>query len=277
MEKMVWINGEPCHDISVMDRAVQYGDGLFETIAVIVGKPRQWQRHMARLTRGCAALQLPVPDLKQLLQEAQQLCREAPSRAVLKLIISRGGGGRGYRFPTKVAPTRILSRHPWPDYPAVHHQEGVMLTLCKTPLGLNPALAGVKHLNRLEQVLARNEWHGSDIQEGVMLDTQGHVIAGTMSNLFIVEGDTLITPDLSGCGVSGIMREMILELAQQLAIPTRIEVLELARLRAASACFVTNSLIGLWPVRRLDDINYAPGEITGEITQGLINALSQHH
>jgi len=269
---MMLINGETTALLPVSDRGLQYGDGLFETLAVIDGEPRQWRRHMARLAKGCRALQLPLPDSDLLLAEAIQLCRDE-SQAVLKLIITRGSGGRGYRYADEIGATRILSIHPWPDYPSHYYQQGATLTLCETPLGINPRLAGIKHLNRLEQVLARNEWRGSDIQEGVMCDVEGNVIEGTMSNLFIIEGERLITPDLSLCGVEGVVREAVLEIARQCAIQTSIELVSVERLKAASACFITNSLIGLWPVRRLDDINYAQGEISQDLIQTLKAAI----
>jgi len=264
------INGAFSDALPASDRGLQYGDGLFETIAIIDGKPRQWQAHMARLASGCEALQLPRANEELLRDEALQLTKHTAT-AVLKIIITRGSGGRGYRFPAETAPTRILSIHPWPDYPATYAQQGIAITLCKTRLGCNPALAGIKHLNRLEQVLARNEWQGDDIQEGLMLDHQGYIIEGTMSNLFMVEDDRLVTADLSQCGVKGVMRETVIALAQQHKIPVQIEPINTDRLKAAPACFVTNSLIGLWPVRQLDDINYE----RSKITQDLIELLSE--
>ncbi len=270
---MMLINGEFNDLLPATDRGLQYGDGLFETIAIIDGKPLQWQAHLARLFNGCEALQLPSPDGELLLKEALQLA-EDNLKAILKIIITRGsGGGRGYRFPAEAAPTRILSIHPWPDYPATYYQQGIAVTLCKTRLGCNPALAGIKHLNRLEQVLARNEWQGDNIQEGLMLDQQGHIIEGTMSNLFMVEGDRLVTADLSQCGIKGVMRETVIALARQHKIPVQIEPINIERLMAATACFVTNSLIGLWPVRQLDDINYEHSKIT----QDLIELLSEQY
>lgn len=261
------INGEPSDLVAASDRGLQYGDGLFETIAVIDGKPRLWERHMARLANGCDVLQLPPPDIELLLREAQQLCGDR-SRAVLKIIITRGSGGRGYRFPEAMTPTRIVSLHPWPDYPVSYYTHGIAAALCRTRLAVNPTLAGVKHLNRLEQVLARNEL-GDGLQEGVMRDLDGNVIEGTAGNLFIVEEGQLVTPTLSRCGVSGVMREVVLEQARQLTIPAAIEAIDLPRLRNASECFVTNSVIGLWPLYRLDDINYSQGIVT----TSLLNAL----
>ncbi|VAW84877.1 Aminodeoxychorismate lyase [hydrothermal vent metagenome] len=268
------INGIATELLHASDRGLQYGDGLFETIAVVDGEPQLWAAHIARLTTGCEALQLPPPDNELLLQETRQLCAEI-DKAILKIIITRGSGGRGYRFPETVAATRLLSVHPWPDYPRRHYQHGITAMVCDTRLASHSALAGIKHLNRLEQVLARNEWQGSDIHEGLMLDSHGNVIEGTMSNLFIIEGDTLITPRLNECGINGVMRETVLALALQLNITTRIESVSLARLKAASACFVTNSIIGLWPLRTLDDITYQPAKITQDLIQDLIRALGE--
>ena len=265
---MMLINGVVTDQLAASDRGLQYGDGLFETIAVIDGRPQLWDAHIARLTLGCEALKLPLPDSALLLKEAQQLCDES-TPAVLKVIITRGSGGRGYRFPEPVDATRILSTHPWPDFPCSHYQQGITMMVCNTRIGSNPALAGIKHLNRLEQVLARNEWQDSDIHEGVMFDVDGNVVEGTMSNLFMVEGDTLITPSLSKCGINGVMRETVLALAAQLGITTRVEAIPLARLKAASGCFVTNSIIGLWPVRTLDDITYQQGKISKDLMQAL--------
>lgn len=261
------INGREMDSVTATDRGLQYGDGVFETIAVIDGEPRLWQRHMARLAHGCDALQLPPPDVELLLYEATQLCCHQ-SHAVVKIIITRGSGGRGYRFPESIEATRIVSRHPWPGYPASYYSDGITAALCNTPLGINPALAGIKHLNRLEQVVARNEL-ASAVQEGVMCDLDGNVIEGTSSNLFMVEAGTLVTPDLSRCGVRGVMRETVIELAQQCSIPVVVDAIALPRLRNATECFVTNSLIGLWPLQQLDDINYSQGAVTTSLLQAL--------
>ncbi|MBL1261697.1 MAG: aminodeoxychorismate lyase [Thiotrichaceae bacterium] len=271
---MMLINGIVTDLLPASDRGLQYGDGLFETIAVVGGEPQLWAAHMARLTTGCDALQLPRVAHELLLREARQLCVKH-KKTILKIIITRGSDGRGYRFPENVAATRLLSVHPWPDYPPAHYQHGIAAMVCDTRLASYSALAGIKHLNRLEQVLARNEWRGDDIHEGLMLDHHGNVIEGTMSNLFIIEGDTLITPQLNECGIRGVMRETVLAQAAQLDITTRIETVSLARLKAASACFVTNSIIGLWPLRTLDDITYQPAKVTQELIQDLIRALSE--
>jgi len=206
------VNGQDIDTVSALDRGLQYGDGLFETLPVINGRPLHWQRHMQRLIHGCGRLGIPLPDVTALTIEAQRLC-VGRNRAVLKLIVTRGSGGRGYRCPEHPAPTRIFALHSWPDYPENNWREGVRVRLCRIQLGSNPALAGLKHLNRLEHILARAEWDSDDIAEGLLFDRADHVIEGTMSNLFLVTAGQLVTPELSDCGVAGIMRDMIIESA----------------------------------------------------------------
>lgn len=266
------INGEKQTQLPATDRGLHYGDGLFETLAVVDGQPRLWSAHMHRLCRGCEVLGLPQPDVQALYDEAQQLCR-THDRAVLKIIISRGSGGRGYRPPQPATPSRLLFLYPWPDYPDA--EQGIRLRLCRTPLGCNPALAGIKHLNRLEQVLARNEWQDEAIHEGVMCDPAGQVKEGTMSNLFWVNGGTLHTPDLSSCGISGIMREQVIALAQSLDIPFRVAEIKAEELTDIDELFLTNSLIGIWPVAQFESHCYAKGELSTRLRAALPSYLEQ--
>jgi len=212
------INGVPYACLSLTDRAIHYGDGLFETVAVRDGRPEFWERHMRRLQQGCARLGIPAPDFGCLVGEMRRLVRHQ-RRAVLKIIVSRGGGGRGYRPPEEPAPTRILVLYPWPEWPDTHTRDGVTVRICTTRLGRNPRLAGIKHLNRLEQILARREWHDRSIAEGLMLDTAGELVEGTTTNLFLVRKGRVQTPDLSQCGVAGIMREVVMEMAGEQDLP----------------------------------------------------------
>ncbi len=267
---MILVNGIEADRVAVGDRGLQYGDGLFETFAVRDGAPEYWDRHMQRLQKGAERLGIPMPEVELLAREAARICR-GRTRAVLKLMLTRGEGGRGYRPPADAAPTRILSLHPWPDYPPTYCAEGIRLRLCRTPMGRNPALAGIKHLNRLEQVLARAEWDDPDIPEGLMLDTDGDVISGTMTNVFLVRRGGLYTPDLSHCGVEGTTRARLLELAARHGIPCEISALQLDSLWGADEVFVCNSVAGIWPVRRIEQHRYVPGTVT----QRCITLLSQ--
>jgi 4-amino-4-deoxychorismate lyase len=265
------VNGVPETRVPIADRGFQYGDGLFETIAVTDGRLEFWGRHMARLAQGCGRLGLPAPDAALLRREAERLCAQT-ARGVLKIMVTRGIGGRGYRLPDEVRPTRVLSLHPAPDYPADVAARGVQARVCETRLAIQPRLAGLKHMNRLEQILARAEWREPEITEGLMLDTEGAVIEGTMTNLFAVGGRGLRTPDLSSCGVAGIVRAVVLDLAREMKIPCRTERLVLVDVLAADEIFLTNSVIGIWPVARLGDKVFGVGEVTRRLAAALANA-----
>ncbi|AOU98098.1 aminodeoxychorismate lyase [Acidihalobacter yilgarnensis] len=254
--------------IPATDRGLAYGHGVFETMELRAGHLPHWPRHWQRLVEGCRRLGLPAPDRDRL---ETALLTDAPAlgRHVLKLVLTAGDGGRGYRAPSKITPRWIVSLHPWPTYPATYAEQGVALRHCRTRLPIDSALAGIKHLNRLHQVLARAEWDDEAIAEGLLSDTDGWVVEGTMSNVFWIEGDTLRTPDLSRCGVAGIMRARILDWAAAQGIVTRIEVLAPARLQSAEGLFVCNSVIGLWPVRRLENHDMQIPSLMRELSQAV--------
>lgn len=272
MTNKVLINGIEATDLSYQDRGLQYGDGLFETIAVIDKKCQLWDAHIARLQSSCQRLNIPFADPAQLQLEAQQLITQyaaSDDRYVLKIIYTRGSSSRGYKLPENTSPTRIISLSNWPVFPALNAREGIKMRLCETRLSNNSSLAGMKHLNRLEQVLARSEWQEADIAEGLMLDQHGYVIEGTMSNLFFIRANTLCTPSLQTSGVAGVMREHILQFADTLGIPTMIDNFTIRDVVGADEIFVSNSLINIWPVREVlmepHRILSAPGLITRKI------------
>jgi 4-amino-4-deoxychorismate lyase len=197
---------------------------------------------------------------------------------VLKLLLTRGSGGRGYAPPPAPTPTRVLAVYPWPAHLCDNADKGVRVRVCCTRLGGSPALAGIKHLNRLEQVLARAEW-SDEYADGLMLDAQGDVIEGTMSNVLAVLDGRLVTPDVSRCGVAGVMRGLIMERARDI-LPTAVTRVSLADLVRATEVFLANSIIGIWPVTQLDteDIpgggrTYARGPITRQLQQRIADAL----
>ena len=258
-----WVNGKSQDQVSVSDRGLQYGDGLFETLPTVHGQISLLTYHLDRLYAGCERLAITAPARDKLQAELLNAAR-GEQRAVLKLLITRGGGGRGYRLPPGAESTRILMRHPWPDHPPAWSEVGIQLRVCSTRLGHNSRLAGLKHLNRLEQVLARAEWSERDPwQEGLMLDEEGAVIEGTMTNVFArLADDRQVTPELSRCGVAGVMRRHLLERAVRAGDPVHEVNLSLRELQESSEVLVCNSLIGIWPVRRLDDRDYAPGAWT---------------
>lgn len=262
------VNGQEASSINIQDRGLLYGDGLFETIAVLNGIPQHWKQHFDRLTKGCLKLGIPELDRDLISNEAGQLCKGI-EKAVLKMIVTRGEGGRGYRPPENPVPSRILSLHEWPDYPRENTERGICLRFCETKLSENPALAGIKHLNRLEQVMARAEWSDPDIAEGLMLNGSGCVIEGTMSNLFIVQDRILLTPELSVSGVEGVMRSRILAVASDLGIVHKICQILPHDLIEADEIFISNSLINIWPVRQLDQHSYTIGNITRQLIDSI--------
>lgn len=264
------INGEPGDSVSAQDRGFQYGDGIFETLAVAGGLPLLWDRHLRRLFHGARTLGIEPPAEELLRREAGQVCRGA-RRGVLKIVLTRGVSGRGYAPPPDAIPTRTVGLLPWPDYPAERRTHGVPVQFCHTLITRHNRLAGLKHLNRLEQVLARRELK-DDCAEGLMQDEAGHVIEGTMSNLFIVTGGALRTPDLECSGVAGVMRGLVLERAVALGLDCRAVTLKREDLVNADELFLTNSLIGVWPVRRLEAQDYAVGPITRRIQEAVHDA-----
>jgi len=256
----------------VLDRGFQYGDGLFETLRVVEGKPCHWTRHMARLTAGCDKLRISMPTPALLLSEAMSLCANE-AHAVLKMIVTRGVGKRGYAPQEKPASTRVLSVTAAPHYSPAHYRDGVAVRVCGIGLGSNPALAGIKHLNRLEQVLARAEWDDPAIVEGLMLDSNNHVIEGTMSNLFCVQDNggisTLKTPLLDQCGVAGITRDRVMQSADARGISLQETALTLDDLHQSQELFLCNTLIGIWPVRQLDNHVFPVGPMTRQLSEAL--------
>lgn len=258
---MILINGKYRDQIEITDRGFQYGDGLFETIEVRNGKPIFLYRHLERLMAGCHRLRIPCPPVELIRLEALALC-ENSEHAVLKLIVTRGSGGRGYRPPETLLPTRVLSLHPYPNYPDSYRSQGIRTRFCQTRLGLNPSLAGIKHLNRLEQVLARAEWNAPEIQEGIMLDVNGHVIEGTMTNLFYFKNNAAYTPALTLSGVDGITRQAIMALLSGHNLTVREVICTPSELLAADEVFVCNSIIGLWPVQMIENTRFPVGPKT---------------
>jgi 4-amino-4-deoxychorismate lyase len=263
----VLIDGRERSSVSATDRGLHYGDGLFETMAVRAGVPRHWERHVARLASGCERLALAPIDPALLWKEAMSLCAGVDA-AVLKLIYTRGVGGRGYR-PQPGPAARLLMLYPAPSYPPSFWSEGVRVRVCRTPIGICPALAGLKHLNRLEQVMARAEWNDPEVPEGLMLDTRGRIIEGTQTNVFMVKAGRFLTPDLSESGVAGVMRGLVLEQAPRLGVHAEVRPLTLEDAHSADELFLCNSLVGIWPVRALEQVRYGEATVTERLISGL--------
>ena len=265
-----WVDGQPADAVPLKDRGLAYGDGLFETLAVKAGQPVLLDRHLQRLDEGSRRLAL-VAD-QALIRDELLAYAAALGDGVLKLILTRGDSLRGYGINAGAPVRRILQGSPPATYPPAHGSSGVRLFPCVTRLSEQPLLAGLKHLNRLEQVLARAEWQDADHAEGLMLDMSGRVIEGVFSNLFLVHDGQLLTADLSRCGVAGVMRAELLARAEGLGIVTTVADINLAQLQQADEVFVCNSVYGIWPVLGCGPMSWSAGPLTRKL-QGIVRAL----
>lgn len=244
MSGNTWINGRRGTAVDYRDRGLQYGDGLFETMRVRQFAVRFLDYHLERLYAGCRRLEITPPAprlLRRELEAAAALRREG----VLKLIVTRGSGRRGYRPTGRERCTRILTLHALARAARRETEAPARVRLCATRIGINPALAGLKSLNRLESVMARTEWADARIWEGLMLDADENIVCGTMSNLFLKRGSLLMTPVLDRCGVAGVMRRWILETAGALDLRTVERRIRWEDLREADEAFMSNAVIGL--------------------------------
>ncbi|MDE2294609.1 MAG: aminodeoxychorismate lyase [Gammaproteobacteria bacterium] len=242
-----WIDGVRGTRIDWRDRGLQYGDGLFETLRVREGRVRLLEEHLERLCAGARRLAIALPSIARLRRELAAAAA-GQDDAVLKLIVTRGRGERGYRPTGRERATRILSRWPAPPPTGRGPAPPITVRTCRTRLGLNPALAGLKTLNRLESVIARAEWRDPRIAEGLMLDVEGHVVCGTMSNLFVRHGTALATPRLDRCGVAGVMRRFVLAQARALGLQPTERRIGLEDLASADEAFITNAVAGPVPI-----------------------------
>ncbi len=267
-------NNEP---LSPLDRGFAYGDGVFRTIPIHHGKPDCWALHYNKLVKDCKVLGITCPEESILLSDIKKLFGDFESivepKAVAKIIVTRGIGERGYTLPQHPTPNRIVIKSNFPSYHADNITHGVKLKLCETRLGLQPKLAGIKHLNRLENVLARMEWQDKSVVDGVMLDTNGFVIECTTSNLFARFGNKLATPDLSECGVAGITRQRIIDVAPSLGLLPRVQKISLAELLQAEEMIICNSLFGAWQVVELDNNIWLSNNLTQHLAQDLRKIL----
>ncbi|MCX7512462.1 aminodeoxychorismate lyase [Frateuria sp. STR12] len=250
------IDGRMRGQVSALDRGLGYGDGLFETIRFVGADAPLWARHMQRLEEGCRRLGLPMPGPAMLLDEARAVSRDM-SGAVVRVTLTRGEGARGYKPPAQPQPTRIVAAFDPPPPDDAAQADGIRVRLCATSLAAQPLLAGLKHLNRLEQVLARAEWDDPAITEGLLCDADGLAISATSANLFAVSGKMLATPAVDRCGVAGVGRAEVLAAwphAQVRSIP-------LEELRRADELFLSSSVRGILPVRELDARAFAVGPV----------------
>ena len=271
------VNGNQGNLISIRDRGLLYGDGVFRTLRALHGKAQHWPLHYQKLQHDCSALDIACPDIALLSAELEGLLMQHPD-GVVKLIVTRGQAthrqkARGYAPPEQVMATHIWDISPWTDYPADRATLGIKARMCQLRMSQQPRLAGIKHLNRLENVLAAAEWsstesHDADVAEGLLMDAEGNVIEGTRSNLFLASRGKLITPDLSRCGVAGVQRDLIMAWAHH-HMPLQVRDVTLDEVLHADEIFVVNSIIGLWPIRELEQRYWSDFPIAAKIRYDL--------
>jgi 4-amino-4-deoxychorismate lyase len=260
------VNGEISTLVATSNRGLNFGDGLFETLVVNHGRPRRWQGHMDRLGIGCERLGLTMPPQSILLREVQTVSAGL-TNAVVKIIVCRSGTSRLYMPTDDTACVRIVSAERYPEGIAKLARKGVRARTCELRLAIQPALGGMKHLNRLEQVLASTELREKGAKEGILLDRQDHVTCAVGANIFLVMEDRLLTPRLDLCGVRGVVRGHILA-----GLGARCEQRRIApdMLQEADEVFICNSVKGIVPVTAIDDQAYAIGPVTRELQSWLM-------
>lgn len=265
------VNGKPGNLIGIRDRGLLYGDGVFRTLRAIRGKALHWPLHYQKLRHDCTALGIACPDAGPLSDELDGLLERHPD-GVLKLIVTRGAGTRGYAPQHCADTTHLWDISPMPEYPSDWAIHGIKAQRCQLRLSRQPRLAGIKHLNRLENVLAAAEWNDArlldpEIAEGLLLDTDGNVIEGTRSNLFLVSRGELITPELSRSGVAGVQRDRVIDWSARHNMPLHIRHVGLEEVLHADELFVVNSIIGLWPIRQLEQRRWTSFPVAMQIRQ----------
>ncbi len=268
---MILVNGQPGDSVSALDRGLAYGDGVFRTLRTEAAQPLWWADHFAKLAADCAALGLACPDAASLRAEVCQVAETG--QGVVKIVLTRGAGARGYAPPPDQGATRVVMAAPLPAYAQAAAPDAVAVRWCTLRLARQPRLAGIKHLNRLENVLARAEWNDPEIFEGLLCDDAGTVVGGVMSNLFWVKGGWLHTPDLGMSGVAGVTRTRILRAASRLGIQVSIDHFPAAAILDADEVMICNSVIGIRRVARLNDITWPAAGWTESLKAGLYDEV----
>lgn len=268
------VNGKPGNLISIRNRGLLYGDGVFRTFRASSGKAQHWPLHCQKLQHDCVALGIDCPDAALLSAELNDLLVQHPD-GVVKLIVTRGEGTRGYAPLGCVGTTHLWDIFPLPDYPADWAVRGIKAQFCHLRLSHQPRLAGIKHLNRLENVLAAAESDDAKVAEGLIMDVDSNIIEGTRSNLFLVSRGKLITPDLSRCGVAGVQRDRVMAWAAQHNMSLQVRDVGLDEVLHADELFVVNSIMGLWPVRELEQHHWTDFPVAQRIRDSLANSIDR--
>lgn len=273
MNYPVWVNGEEGGVVLPADRGLSYGDGLFETLRVENSRAVFVDAHFARLFTSAVMLGIAVQQ-DALRADFLRFIAQCPASCVAKIVVTRGVAGRGYLPDPDATPTVIFSAHALPVYPDSFAQDGIAADFSGFRLGLQPMLAGHKHLNRLEQVMLRREQALLSADEMLVCDHDGHVVEGVSSNVFLVRDGVLCTPAVDQAGIRGVMRTVLLERAIAEGMETREGRYAAEDFLAADEVFFCNSVNGIWPVRRLPGRQWLPGPVTRRLQSFWQESLS---
>jgi len=265
------LNGEPQSQIAMTDRGLTLGDGFFTTLQIKQQRPLLWALHVERL-RWCAErLHFPELDIPRLYE---RLCSQLVGieQGCCKILYTRGSGARGYGILGCQAPNELISVHDYPDLYRKWQQSGIQLAVCQERLGLTPLLAGIKSLNRLEQVLLKAELENRGMPEGLVLDTEGMVVETVAANVFWRQDSVVYTPDLALSGVAGVMRAWILGYLEQQGIRCQPIRANLATVKAADEVWISNSLMEVVPVTGIEDVTYQNHAMARQLQAAFLSA-----
>lgn len=268
MSKQFLINGT-FKKISPFDRAFQYGDGIFRTFVVENKKVLHWKHHYQKIVEDCLALKIIPPKEKDLLIDIDTLFK-SNKKSVGKFIISRGNSERGYKFSEDIVHNRFLIKTEMPIYPKEYFEQGVNLFVCKQKLSTS-ILSGVKHLNRLENIIARQEWKGDYYFDGILLDQHGHVIECISCNIFMRIGNTIYTPKIKQVGIKGVTRGLIIKTSIKLGFKIKETTFKLDKLLQSDEVLITNSLFGVLQVKEIKKKSWHHQELAALFNQSLEN------
>ena len=261
------INGKFKNTISVLDRGLAYGDGFFETMLWDSnGKDKEdigvefWNRHLKRIIKGCKLMKINIPGEQEILNQRNKILFKSKANGIesglLKLIITRGVGGRGYKFEKNMIANLIFLSFEKPQLELKNYESGVRVRLCKTKLSINKNLSGLKHLNRLDSVLARSEWE-DDSFEGIFVDSEKNIIEGTMTNIFFIKKNVLITPTILDSGISGVMRQVVIDEGKRFFDEVIEKKIKLIELKDFDQMFLTNSVLKIMPVKLFNEHKFS--------------------
>ena len=250
MKKNFLINGSSSKNISPFDRGLSYGDGVFRTFLVKNRNPINWDIHYKKLKLDADIFKIKIPTKKELLLDIKKLFNLNKSY-IGKIIITRGTSNQGYQYKKNITSTRILLKINYKKINPSLYLNGVSLKVCKTRVSHNEIYGGAKHLNRIDNVLAKSELNNS-VFDGLMLDKDGFINECVSSNIFARYGKSIIIPKQKNAGVSGVCQEIIIKYSKLLGFNFKYQDINLEKLKKADEVIITNSIFGALYVNKID-------------------------